>query len=110
MKLLFDHNLSPRLVNRLTDLFTDCGHLTYYGLDKASDLEVWEFAQENDFILVTKDSDFHDLSLLRGTPPQVIWLRIGNCTTITVENLLREHHTEIEEFAQEATAGVLVLQ
>ena len=110
MKLLFDHNLSPRLVSLLANVFAGSAHLTHYGLDKATDIEVWQFAKDYSFTLVTKDSDFHDLSLLRGSPPQVIWLRVGNCTTAIIETLLRKHHTDIEQFALDVTAGVLVLQ
>ena len=110
MKLLFDHNLSPRLVIRLADVFADSAHIIHHALEQAKDTEVWDFASDNGFTLVTKDSDFHDLSLLRGSPPQVIWLRIGNCTTAVIETLLRQHQPEIAQFSQEATAGVLVLQ
>lgn len=110
MKLLFDHNLSPRLVTQLADVFANSAHLIHHALEQATDMKVWEFARDNGFTLVTKDSDFHDLSLLRGSPPQVIWLRVGNCTTADIETLLRQHQPEIVQFTQDITAGVLVLQ
>jgi predicted nuclease of predicted toxin-antitoxin system len=109
MKLLFDHNLSPRLVARLFDLFPDASHVSLVGLDQASDLIVWHFAGVKEFTLVTKDSDFDDLSLLRGFPPKVIWLRIGNCTTQQIEQVLRLHHPVIVDFGNDPTAGVLVI-
>jgi predicted nuclease of predicted toxin-antitoxin system len=81
MKLLFDHHLSPRLANRLGELFPDSSHVYLHSLDQADDRTVWEFARQHGFTLVTRDSDFSDLSALRGFPPRVLWLRIGNCTT-----------------------------
>ena len=85
MKLLLDQNLSPRLVHRLADLYPDAAHVSLVGLDRASDGEVWDYAQANDCIIVTKDADFSDMSVLRGHPPKIIWLRLGNCTTSDVE-------------------------
>jgi predicted nuclease of predicted toxin-antitoxin system len=66
MKLLFDQNLSPRLVTRLADLFPDSDHVYPLGLDQALDIEVWNYARDNDFILVSKDADFGEMSLLHG--------------------------------------------
>lgn len=109
MRLLFDHNLSPRLVRRLADLYPDTNHVFLVGLDRASDLAVWMYAQTNDYIIVTKDSDFGDVSVLRGFPPKVIWLRLGNCTTNDVERTLRNGFAAIDAFANDPTAGVLVL-
>lgn len=107
--LLFDQNLSPRLVNRLADVYPNALHVAQVGLDRATDLEVWEYARTHDCVLVTKDSDFSDLSVLRGFPPKVVWLRLGNCTTGDIEQTLRRAHAEIAAFISEATLGVLEL-
>ena len=72
MKLLFDHNLSPRLVNRLGDLYPNSNHLFNLGLDTVEDFIIWQYARDNEFIIVTKDSDFSELSLVGGFPPKVI--------------------------------------
>jgi len=79
LKVLLDQHLSPRLADRLQDLFPQTCHVSNVGLDSATDLEVWEYAKEEGFVLVTKDAGFSEISLLRGFPPKVIWLRIGNC-------------------------------
>lgn len=79
-------------------------------LDQATDLKVWQFAGDNSFTLVTKDSDFYDLSLLRGFPPKVILIRVGNCTTDAIEAVIREHEKEIRSFDVDEEAGTLVLQ
>jgi predicted nuclease of predicted toxin-antitoxin system len=109
MRLLFDHNLSPRLVRRLADLYTDTSHVFLVGLDRAADTTVWNYAQTNDYIIVTKDSDFSDVSVLRGFPPKVIWLHLGNCSTSDVERTLRDGYGAIEAFANDPTSGVLEL-
>jgi predicted nuclease of predicted toxin-antitoxin system len=100
VKLLFDHNLSPRLVNRLADLHPHSSHALALGLDQAPDLAVWEKARQDGYTIVTKDSDFADLSVLRGFPLKVIWIRIGNCTTEQVERLLRANHQAVAAFEQ----------
>jgi len=59
MKLLFDHNLSPKLVDRLADLFPESTHLYTLGMDQAGDRDVWNYAQSNGFTIVTRDSDYN---------------------------------------------------
>ena len=98
MKLLFDQNLSPRLPDLLSDLFPESVHVREVGLRDASDSDIWEYAYENDFIVVSKDSDFQQKSLLHGFPPKYIWIRVGNCSTKKVETLLLKYSDVIQEF------------
>jgi predicted nuclease of predicted toxin-antitoxin system len=70
MRLLFDHNLSPGLVQRLSDLFPQSQHVFLLGMDQADDRQIWEYAAQNQFTIVTRDSDYNDLSLLLGFPPK----------------------------------------
>ena len=70
MKLLFDQNLSPKLVPRLADQFPDSAHVQDIGMDKANDTELWNYACDNDYVIVTKDADFSDKSLIHGYPPK----------------------------------------
>ena len=109
MKLLFDQNLPPRLVNLLSDLFPNSSHVYHLGLDRVSDDELWHYARDNAFVLVTKDADFSDMSALKGFPPKVIWIRIGNCTTVQIEALLRSHFADIEEMKENPQSGILSL-
>lgn len=109
MKLLFDQNLSPRLVNRLADLYPDSQHVSFLGLDQADDRTIWEYANQNDFTVVTRDSDFTELSILRGFPPKVIWIRRGNCSTNQIEEMLRSHYQDIIQFNENPNLGVLAL-
>lgn len=100
MKLLFDENLSPKLVDALADLFPDSKHVDRIGLGGESDNAVWEYAKNNGYILVSKDSDFYDKSAFFGHPPKVIWIRRGNCSNRQIELLLRNKADAIESFAQ----------
>lgn len=109
MKLLFDQSLSPRLVGRLADLFPGSSHVSLLALDTAEDGDVWEYARQNGYPVVTKDADFSELSTLQGFPPKVIWLQIGNCTTGRVESLLRLHYEAIERLAESDSIGILSL-
>jgi len=110
MKLLFDENLSPRLATRLADLFPDSTHVREVGLRAANDPLVWEYARLNGFLIVSKDADMHDLSLLFGNPPKVIWLRLGNCSTTEAESLLRREFEAIQAFQLDDTVSLLALR
>jgi len=97
MKLLFDENLSFKLCAKIQDIFPGSQHIRDLGLEQADDLEIWALAKSGSFVIVTKDSDFNDLSVIRGYPPYVIWLRTGNSRISQIEALIRSHQTDIEE-------------
>ncbi|EKD23188.1 MAG: hypothetical protein ACD_83C00012G0004, partial [uncultured bacterium] len=78
MKLLLDQNISRKLTPDLQRLFPGSSHVFILNLHQASDLEIWNYARDNDFIIVTQDSDFFEKSLIFGFPPKVIWLRSAN--------------------------------
>ena len=109
MKLLFDQNLSYRLVKALQDEYPDSKHVRDIGLSRAADSVVWSYASDNGFTLVSKDADFHQLSLFHGAPPKVIWVRRGNCTTDDSIDLLRARRREIEAFESDEEASFLAL-
>ena len=109
MKLLFDQDLSPRLVKLLADIFPDSNHVFPLGLDESEDTEVWQYAKTNNYLLVTKDADFGDLSILRGFPPKIIWIRRGNCKTSDIENILRAHFAEIKQLENDKQSGLITI-
>jgi predicted nuclease of predicted toxin-antitoxin system len=78
VKLLFDENLSPRLAKDLEALFPGSQHADHVGLHGCSDEAVWEHARLQGFTIVSKDNDFRQRSFLKGAPPKVIWLSVGN--------------------------------
>jgi len=109
MRLLFDENLSPKLPNRLGDLFPNSIHVRDAGMKVTIDPIVWSYAKDNDLIIVSEDADMHDLSLVFGNPPKVIWLRLGNCSTLQVENLLRQNFEVIKLFHADENVSLLAL-
>lgn len=109
MKLLFDHNLSPALVSCLHDIFPGSNHVFRLALHEASDADVWEYAKRHGFAIVTKDADFSELSLQRGFPPKIIWLRIGNCTTEEIEQVVRTNAAAIDALSDDRERGVMAL-
>lgn len=100
MKLLFDQNISFRLLKQITDAYPEAIQVKEVGLENSSDFEIWEFARKNNFHIVTFDSDFYDLSVIKGIPPKIIWLRIGNTSTINIVKVLIENLELIREFIQ----------
>ena len=109
MKLLLDQNLSPRLVRALEAAYPGSSHVRLVGLRDADDAVVWEFARDHDFIIVSKDSDFHRRSFLFGFPPKVIWIRLGNCPTIEIEKVFSEHQASIQAFCEDDLHAFLAL-
>jgi predicted nuclease of predicted toxin-antitoxin system len=109
VKLLFDQNLSHSLVVRLADLFPESVHVRQVGLEAAADHIVWEYAKTNSLIIVSKDADMHQRSFLFGAPPKIVWVRLGNCSTTDVENLLRRHVETLKAFESDAFAAFLSL-
>ena len=109
MKLLFDQNLSRHLIDHVRDVFPDSSHVALLGLAEATDEEVWEFAGANDYIVVSKDSDFRQLAFLHGPPPKVVWLRLGNVTTVDIATVILDHNETIEQFATDEDEALLVL-
>ncbi len=109
MKLLLDHNLSHRLVNRLEDLYPESTQTRLLGFGRTGDTELWFYARTHGYILVTKDSDIAERAVSRGAPPKVIWLRIGNCTVNVIEAVLRRNFDAIQKLSEAQDQVVLEL-
>ena len=109
MRLLFDEQLSEELVTALQDLFPESLHVRLLDHGGAADTVVWQLAVEHGCVLVTKDEDFHRLSVLRGAPPKVVWLRRGNCATADIVRVLRDRVDDIRRFEEQAEATFLEL-
>lgn len=110
MKLLFDQNVSPKLVDRLADLFPESVHVQTLGLDSTDDEAIWRFARENGLAIVSKDVDYNNMSIRLGWPPKVIWLLTGNCTTAQLEVTFRAHYVVIAAFENDDSVGTLALR
>ena len=109
MKLLLDENLPRRLALALTEAFPGSTHVTEVGLSSSTDGELWRYAKEHGFTLVSKDTDFHQMSFLRGFPPKVVWIRRGNCSVQEIETLLAARVDVIRDFIASEDASVLMI-
>ncbi len=109
MKLLFDENLSRTLRAALAAEYPGSQHVQVAGLGGQSDEEVWLYAARNGLVIVSKDNDFRQLSFLRGHPPKVVWLSVGNAGTAAIAALLRRSRGRIESFAQNPEESLLAL-
>ena len=109
MKLLFDENLSPKLVGLLEEEYPGSAHVRDLRLKGASDSRIWSHARENGFVIVSKDDDFRQRGFLRGAPPKVVWLQVGNAGTPPIADLLRERAPQLHRFESEDESAVLIL-
>jgi predicted nuclease of predicted toxin-antitoxin system len=109
MKLLFDQNLSHRLVGLLATEFPSSQRVRGAGLAATPDSAVWAYAASQGLVIVSKDSDFQHRALLLGHPPKVVWVRLGNCSTAAIAALLRTRHAELLAFEADPVASFLAL-
>lgn len=110
MKLLLDENLSDRIPARISTVFPGSSHVKALGLANEPDETIWQVARDNGFAILTKDWDFHQMSLLRGFPPKIIFLRIGNCSTDAIIGLLTKCALDLSKFLADPTASLLILE
>ncbi len=109
MKLLFDENLSPRLVGLLAVEYPGSEHVRNVGLAAAPDPAVWAYAAAQGLVIVSKDSDFQHRALLLGHPPKLVWVRLGNCSTAAVAALLRVRQGDLLTFEADPIASLLAV-
>ena len=101
MKLLIDQNISHRILPALHTHFSSIRHVKELGLINANDHDIFMFARENKYdAVITLDDDFVKLLNLFSSPPKIIWLRTGNCTTPDLAKILISKFHFIEEFVQ----------
>ena len=109
MKLLLDHNLSPKLVKALEEAFGRIDHVGSLGMDRQSDTFLWDHAKENGYAIVTKDKDFYQRSALLGAPPKIIHLTMGNCSVNETASALLDRKGHIMDFLNHETKAYLAL-
>ena len=98
MKLLFDQNISYRLINKISDLYPNAKQVKELKLEDKTDIEIFNFAKNNNYHIVTFDVDFFDISNLKGFPPKIIWIRTGNISTKHLEQLFKNKKEQIDQF------------
>ncbi|WP_017656019.1 DUF5615 family PIN-like protein [Fortiea contorta] len=109
MKLLLDENLSDRIIHSILDLYPHSEHVKTLGMTNTDDAVIWEYAKANNFAIVSKDSDFHQRSLLYGYPPKFIYLRISNSPTSNIIQILRDNFDTIIQFKNSKKESILLL-
>ena len=109
MKLPFDENLSPKLVEVLVEDYPESLHVQSAELGGATDHEIWEFAKDRGFAIVSKDSDFRERSVVESFPPKIVWLDVGNSGTAAIAELLQRERPRIERFDLEGDPSLLIL-
>ena len=109
MKLLLDQNISYKLVKQLEEYFPESSHVKLENLSESNDFEIWKFAKDNDFTIVTQDVDFSEISFIRGIPPKIIWLKCGNTTSQYIFETLIINFNSIINFINEPDTSCLML-
>jgi predicted nuclease of predicted toxin-antitoxin system len=108
-KLLFDQNLSYRIIKQIKHLFPDSNHVRLLNLDKTDDIGIWQYAKDHNFHIVSKDTDFIDINILEGFPPKVIWINTGNVSTDAIIALIKKKSKIILAFLDVDEIGLLEL-
>jgi predicted nuclease of predicted toxin-antitoxin system len=107
MKLLIDENISHRILKLIDKHFPHSIHVSSVRKSRFSDLDIWLFAKENDYIVLTYDADFYEWQLIRGYPPKIIWLRFGNSKTEIIADKLINNIGQIQKFIKNNDVGLL---
>ncbi|QDU65027.1 DUF5615 family PIN-like protein [Engelhardtia mirabilis] len=110
MRLLLDQNLSHRMLSGLEQAFPGSKHVRDFGMESTDDEGIWELAKSEGFAIVSKDTDFYQRSVLRGFPPKVVWVAVGNCPTGEIEQLLLKSIDALTEFDSDGERSFLVLE
>ena len=95
MRFLIDAQLPPSLADRLRDAGHEAEHVNLIGLGAARDREIWTYARSKGAVIVTKDQDFADLARSERKGAAVVWVRIGNATSVALWRALEPVMPEI---------------
>ena len=98
MKLLLDQNISFRVAIKIQDIFSGTKQVRDLNLENLKDAVIWNYARDHGYCMLTFDSDFYDIGLIKGSPPKIIWMRIGNTKTRNIEKVLRKNYKIIKSF------------
>lgn len=109
MKLLLDQNLSHRLIQNLSKVYPGSSQVSLLEMGESVDWEIWQYAREEGFAVVTQDADFHEYSLLHGGPPLVIWLKCGNQPKRVILDKLLQNRETIENAALDSDVWCIEL-
>jgi predicted nuclease of predicted toxin-antitoxin system len=98
VSLLFDQYISFRIISKIASNFPTAKQVRQLGIEKIFRYEIWQYAKQNKFTIVTFDADFFDLSNFKGHPPKIIWLRFGNTKTDFLADIINSKSSIIIDF------------
>jgi predicted nuclease of predicted toxin-antitoxin system len=107
MILLFDDNISCRIIKKVKDIFPGSAHVTDFNPTLKTDIEIFKYAKQHNFTIVTQDEDFYELQLINGFPPKIIWFRMGNTSTLNILQKLIDKAESIISFEKNTEVGIL---
>lgn len=110
MKLLFDENLSERLVKLVAEDYPGSAHIEQVLGRRQTDEDIWNFARSSGYAIVSKDNDFRQRAFLSAPPPKVIWLAVGNAGTDEIAALLRLRAADVKRFEVTEEEALLVIE
>lgn len=110
MKLLFDENISFRIVKKIIAFFPESKQVSDIDLVEKSDFIIWDYAKTNNFTIITHDKDYIDIVILKGHPPKIILLKTGNTSTQIIAQILIYKESLIREFISDKNESYLVIQ
>lgn len=107
MKLLLDENLSRRLLPFLEHDYPGSNQVVLLGMESASDRKVWQKAKDDGYVILTRDADFQELSLVWGQPPKVIRLKtLNQSRSATLKILIENKHVIMESLVTQDMASI----
>lgn len=106
-KVLVDNQLPAAPARWLRDKGCQAEHVIALQLGQVPDAVIWEHASREGAVIVSKDEDFAQLTLVRPEPVVVIWLRVGNCRTAPLLAAMENAWPQIE---QQLAAGARLIE
>ena len=108
MKLLLDANLSWRLISSLKTAFGECVHVNNTSLSHPpKDSDIWQYAKDNNYTIITQDSDFLNFLEVKSYPPKIILVKAGNINTEQMKKILLQAKQSIIELHNSDEYGLL---
>ena len=110
MKLLLDQNISKKLARKLQEYYPKSIHVESINLTMANDMKIWNYAKANKFTIVTQDADFFDILMIKGHPPYIVWLQMGNTSSLNILNKLINNKQKILELQEDSVSGCIEIE
>lgn len=107
MKFLIDNQLPQLLAAYLNRRGHESTHVIELKLDEADDKDLWKYAQQDGFILITKDEDFIFLASRPGDSGRMVWVRLGNCRNAA---LIEAFENSLESLVEVFNTGQRIVE